>query len=560
MARQIDKSKLVRVDRPVVAQPPVPAQGPISVSSYTAPLANQLQTTTDDLSQLYGNNLPVTRHAPLPPAANPVANASINSAAQTIAEQVVATNVSIGLNAPPEITVRGSRADAQGTFNLSWTPEEANYFFAGPLPINPSPVSSVDTVASSLGNSDTVSTTVQPSVGRGEWALWIAEQYGGAFTLNKPAGWSYLFDPSNPPATAMFGMPLISDAPVIGTIEADGGSSAAWASFITVFGSQPTFIQNNNGGISGGTPVSISFNADVTPGNSILVIMGCQMGFIGANPPNPGSDGLPATFNVTDTQGDKFQMFAQAFNSNGFMPGTIFDKFGAQCNGFIAQGVVGGSTTITVVANTDFDHGSIVLGNAYIFEVTPMDAIFGTPAFRKIFGQPIGAWGDLPLPTFTNIGGVAAIAPVSHEWVTSINFDGSISLAQPGFIDISGVAAPAQLPAATNTTQGAIVLTGDLGNTAASPEVVSTHLTSPLPINQGGTGTTTPSLVAGTDIAIAGSWPNQTVSWVAPPSILPAAMTVNGSGVSADKLVYINGVQDGSLLWQVKINGTLDGG
>jgi len=37
-------------------------------------------------------------------------------------------------------------------------------------------------------------------------------------------------------------------------------------------------------------------------------------------------------------------------------------------------------------------------------------------------------------------------------------------------------------------------------------------------------------------------------------------MEVNGAGVSTDKLVYINGVQDGSLVWQIKINGTLDGG
>jgi hypothetical protein len=37
-------------------------------------------------------------------------------------------------------------------------------------------------------------------------------------------------------------------------------------------------------------------------------------------------------------------------------------------------------------------------------------------------------------------------------------------------------------------------------------------LTNPLPISSGGTGTTTPGLVAGTNVTITGSWPNQTIN------------------------------------------------
>jgi hypothetical protein len=48
---------------------------------------------------------------------------------------------------------------------------------------------------------------------------------------------------------------------------------------------------------------------------------------------------------------------------------------------------------------------------------------------------------------------------------------------------------PASAPGnATNSTPGLIQLTGDLGNTATSPQVTSTHLSAPLPVNQGGTG------------------------------------------------------------------------
>jgi hypothetical protein len=54
----------------------------------------------------------------------------------------------------------------------------------------------------------------------------------------------------------------------------------------------------------------------------------------------------------------------------------------------------------------------------------------------------------------------------------------------------------AQLPAATSGAQGAVELTGDLGGTATSPQVTGTHLASPLPTTQGGTGQNAASVAA----------------------------------------------------------------
>jgi len=51
-----------------------------------------------------------------------------------------------------------------------------------------------------------------------------------------------------------------------------------------------------------------------------------------------------------------------------------------------------------------------------------------------------------------------------------------------------GAIAATDLPAASGGTAGAVQLAGDLGGTAASPHVVGTHLTAPLPVAQGGTG------------------------------------------------------------------------
>lgn len=46
----------------------------------------------------------------------------------------------------------------------------------------------------------------------------------------------------------------------------------------------------------------------------------------------------------------------------------------------------------------------------------------------------------------------------------------------------------------------------------SSNQVTATHLTTPLPVLQGGTGTTTPALVPGTNVTISGTWPNQTIN------------------------------------------------
>jgi len=57
-------------------------------------------------------------------------------------------------------------------------------------------------------------------------------------------------------------------------------------------------------------------------------------------------------------------------------------------------------------------------------------------------------------------------------------------------------AAFGQIPvAATSSSTGIVQLAGDLAGTATSPTVVSTHLASALPVNQGGTGSTTQNFV-----------------------------------------------------------------
>ena len=76
------------------------------------------------------------------------------------------------------------------------------------------------------------------------------------------------------------------------------------------------------------------------------------------------------------------------------------------------------------------------------------------PAFTDISG--IAAPSQLPTPTTSTIGGVEAIAQVASNWINSIDTSGVPHLSQPAFSDISGVATPAQLPIATASALGAV--------------------------------------------------------------------------------------------------------
>ena len=60
---------------------------------------------------------------------------------------------------------------------------------------------------------------------------------------------------------------------------------------------------------------------------------------------------------------------------------------------------------------------------------------------------------------------------------------------------VDTVASGAATPDATTTTKGKVQLAGDLGGTAGAPTVLATHLSAPLPIAQGGTGSTTQNFV-----------------------------------------------------------------
>ena len=81
------------------------------------------------------------------------------------------------------------------------------------------------------------------------------------------------------------------------------------------------------------------------------------------------------------------------------------------------------------------------------------------------------------------------------------------------------------------TLTGTITSTGNLtlGGTLSGVSL-TTHVSGTLPVLNGGTGTTTPALVAGSNVTITGTWPNQTIN-----------ATASGGSVTTVSIVSANG-------------------
>jgi len=69
---------------------------------------------------------------------------------------------------------------------------------------------------------------------------------------------------------------------------------------------------------------------------------------------------------------------------------------------------------------------------------------------------------------------------------------------------------------------------------------LASQVTGILPIANGGSGTSTPSLVAGSNIGITGSWPNQTVATVGISAVIATAK-LTGGGVNGS-MTFVNGI------------------
>ena len=93
---------------------------------------------------------------------------------------------------------------------------------------------------------------------------------------------------------------------------------------------------------------------------------------------------------------------------------------------------------------------------------------------------------------------------------------------------------------------------GTLTNTTGLP--LTTGVTGTLPVANGGTGTTTPSLVAGTNVTVSGTWPNQTIN-----STASGTGDVVGPGSATDNAITRFDLTTGKLIQNSLVTVADDG-
>jgi hypothetical protein len=149
-----------------------------------------------------------------------------------------------------------------------------------------------------------------------------------------------------------------------------------------------------------------------------------------------------------------------------------------------------------------------------------------------------GVYGELP---WTKISGTPAFpvttTAVTSEWLNSYNSTtGAFTQTQPAFSDISGTLTAAQEPSTTVNS-----VTNDTNiHGVISAQNLTLSWNGQLSVARGGTGTASPSLVAGTNVTITGSWPNQTVN-ASGGGGLPTSQTVTFTTSSLASLATASG-------------------
>ena len=192
-------------------------------------------------------------------------------------------------------------------------------------------------------------------------------------------------------------------------------------------------------------------------------------------------------------------------------------------------GAVDDQSGVTTYATTQGDYGSVVVlsdGSPIAVNLSTQappwfcwivnignGAVTLTPAKGNINGASsfVLAYNSSAVVAFDGSGWFAGSSPivpanaptVAHQWLESYNSStGIFTLSQPSFGDVSGIAT----------------------------------------VLQGGTGTSSPGLVAGTNISVTGAWPNQNIAASTTGlsvTIATAKLTSGGANGSA---TYVNGL------------------
>ncbi len=528
----LDPNKWAPIDVAPI-NPGAPAIPPASPQYMQGSISPQFQHDVTFVATSQKNaNLPKLDLMTLAPSANPQVNAAVRSNIINTPASSASPTETITLDMPSIFTPITQTKTLPGPLEVALAPEPANTVFAGPPS---SGLAGFDVLVPATGDTGSIVITGAPNAGS-EWVMYVGFGSGLTASSNTIAGWTAL--PENNTNERQYGMLLpAGTAPI--TLTDPLTSSGYWVGGLYFLGSEPTFVQKAQIA-TGGATVTLNFANPTTAGNWILVI--AQGGLTGGSyVVSAPSVGVPS-----DTATNTYYLVGETI----FAQSGIGSHLGNEIEVYIAPAaaVVNG---ITFTIPTPTPSIPAWFAELTIYEITPISGISAVPTFRKLVAAdlPAGGTGVSSVNSLTGAVGITSpdssvtigtsgnnvtLEVAAGSGVTSLNAEtGAVVLESTGAtINITKPdSSHINLDAANATASqlGVIELNTDLGGTAAAPQVVATHLASPLPLLQGGTGQTAPTLTPGTGISITGTWPDQTVT-----------STAAGSGVTgADNIIHM---------------------
>lgn len=337
--------------------------------------------------------------------------------------------------------------------------------------------------SSVVGGLPTIHFNVNGAVGSGFSGACFALEFTGVASISGPTGnWTDITPGGAVKAYGDFAQQLATTSPL--NVSAGLSVAQTWANALAIFrtttGITPAVYQSFSIANSGTTTFTGTFTLPTRVGDTALVIAHSKTANL-----------TDTTLTVKDSQGNLYAKIGDAYSSTGgHVQTTVFaapiQKAGA-------------SNLLTITSSAIF--------TAITFSVIEMG---GLGAVAPL-GFPVGWWCELENlgPSTRTISSVATIdgdGPIILNPNTGIflHFDGTNWWTERGFS-----AGPANTPAIAHEWLNSY--------NSSSAQFTQTQpafsdISGTAQVAQGGTGTSTPSLVAGTNITITGAWPNQTVN------------------------------------------------